>query len=103
MFTNDNNYKHCITAYIIADRRLPESGWSRLLVQVRIIMNPVVFVTVSSGRDKGKEKGHGRITPYPAKVIYLNFQPLEVVSRYRDPQPQVAENYYFFTFTNVNV
>ena len=23
-------------------------------------------------------------SPYPAKLIYLNFQPLEVVSRYRD-------------------
>ena len=33
------------------------------------------------------------INPYPAKVIYLNFQPLEVVDRYRDPQPQVVENY----------
>ena len=33
------------------------------------------------------------INPFPAKVIYLNFQPLEVVSRYRDPQPQVVENY----------
>ena len=31
--------------------------------------------------------------PYSAKVIYLNFQPLDVVSRYRDPQLQVAENY----------
>ena len=48
--------------------------------------------------------------PYPAKLIYTNFQPLEVLSRYRDliysnfqpldvlsryrdPQPQVAENY----------
>ena len=31
--------------------------------------------------------------PYPAKVIYFNFQPLEVVRRYRDPQLQVAENY----------
>ena len=30
--------------------------------------------------------------PYAAKLIYLNFQPLEVVSRYRDPQPQVVEN-----------
>ena len=27
------------------------------------------------------------INPYLAKLIYLNFQPLEVVSRYRDPQP----------------
>ena len=30
--------------------------------------------------------------PYPAKVIYLNFNSLEVVSRYRDTQLQVAEN-----------
>ena len=31
--------------------------------------------------------------PYPAKVNNLNFHPLEVVSRYRDPQLQVGENY----------
>ena len=37
--------------------------------------------------------------PYPAGLIHLNFQPLEIVSRYRDPQPQVAENYsYLFIF-----
>ena len=29
----------------------------------------------------------------PAKLNNLNFQPLEVVSRYRDPQLQGAENY----------
>ena len=29
--------------------------------------------------------------PYPAKLIYLNFHPLDVVSRYRDPQLQVGE------------
>ena len=29
------------------------------------------------------------INPYLAKLIYLNFHPLEVVSRYRDPQLQV--------------
>ena len=41
-----------------------------------------------------------QVDPYPAKLIYLNFQPLEVVSRYRDPQPQVAENYrYLFNLT----
>ena len=34
-------------------------------------------------------------SPYPAKLIYLNFQPLEVVSRYRDPQPQVVKNYSY--------
>ena len=31
----------------------------------------------------------------PAKLMYLNFKPLEVVSRYRDPQLQVAENYSY--------
>ena len=30
------------------------------------------------------------INPHPAKLIYLNFQPLEVVFRYRDPQIQGA-------------
>ena len=30
--------------------------------------------------------------PYPAKLIYLNFQPREVVSRNSNPQLQVAEN-----------
>ena len=28
-------------------------------------------------------------------LSFLDFQPLEVVSRYRDPQPQVAENYSY--------
>ena len=32
------------------------------------------------------------LIPFHAKVSYLNFQPLEVVSRYRNPQLQVAEN-----------
>ena len=32
------------------------------------------------------------LSPYPAQLIFFNFQPLEVVSRYRDPQLQVAEN-----------
>ena len=46
------------------------------------------------------QKYHVTINPYPAKVNNFNFQPLEVVSRYRDPQLQVAENYcYLFTLT----
>ena len=36
------------------------------------------------------------VNPYPAKLIYLNFQPLEVVSRYRDPHLQVSENYSYW-------
>ena len=34
-------------------------------------------------------------SPYPAKLIYLNDQPLEVASRYRDPQHQVLVNYSY--------
>ena len=33
---------------------------------------------------------YNNINPYPAKVICLNFHPLEVVSRHRDPQLQVG-------------
>ena len=33
-----------------------------------------------------------RVNPYPAKLINFYFQPLEVVSRYRDLQPRVVEN-----------
>ena len=31
--------------------------------------------------------------PSPAKFIYLTFQPLEVVDRSSETQPQVVENY----------
>ena len=42
------------------------------------------------------------IKPYPAKLIYLNFHPLEVASRYRDPQLQVGENYsYLFNLRTI--
>ena len=33
------------------------------------------------------------IHPNKQETNNLNFHPLEVVSRYRDPQPQVGENY----------
>ena len=33
------------------------------------------------------------INPLTAKLLNLNFYPLEVVSRWRDPQLQVSENY----------
>ena len=46
------------------------------------------------------------VNAYHAKLSYLNFQPLEVVFRYRDPQLQVGENYsYLFIlfFANSDV
>ena len=33
------------------------------------------------------------INPLTAKLFNLNFHPLEVVSRWRDPQLQVSKNY----------
>ena len=36
---------------------------------------------------------HWYINPLTAKLFNLNFHPLEVVSRWRDPQLQVSENY----------
>ena len=41
--------------------------------------------------------------PYPARIIYLIFQPLEVVSRCRDPQPQVVENYSYLFYLRPNI
>ena len=40
---------------------------------------------------------------YPAKFIYLNFQPLEFVFRYRDPQLQVVENYLYLFNLRTNI
>ena len=37
------------------------------------------------------------------QIIYLNFQPLEVVCRYRDPQPQVVENYTYLFNLRPNI
>ena len=31
--------------------------------------------------------------PLPTKLFYFNFHPVEVVSRYREPQLQLGENY----------
>ena len=42
------------------------------------------------------------INPLAAKLLNWNFQSLEVVSRWRDPQLQVTENYSDFTKMEVN-
>ena len=44
-----------------------------------------------------------QFNPYPAELIYLHFHPLEVVSRYRDPQPQVVENYSYLPNLGPNI
>ena len=39
----------------------------------------------------------------PTKEIYLIFQPLQFVSRYRDPQLQVVENYSYLCNLSTNI
>ena len=44
------------------------------------------------------------IIPVPAMLCcYLNYHPLEVVSRYRDPQLEVGENYSYLFNLRVNI
>ena len=43
------------------------------------------------------------INPYPAKLIYSNVQPLKVVSRHREPQPQVVANYSYWFNLRPNI
>ena len=60
--------------------------------------NYVIIKTVEESRSKPLSVGN-----YPAELIYLNFQPLEAVSRYRDPQPQVVENYSYLFNLRSNI
>ena len=43
------------------------------------------------------------INPFPAKLSYLNFHPLEVVGRGSEPQLQVGENYSFLFNLRSNI
>ena len=51
----------------------------------------VVYVELSCGPDVARGKLIV-VNPLPAKLLHLNVHPLEVVSRYRDPQPRVGKN-----------
>ena len=59
---------------------------------------PKVVTSSFIGKWRSSLDGIGdqarEFNPYHAKLIYLYFQPL-VVSRYRDPQPKVVENYTY--------
>ena len=43
------------------------------------------------------------VSAYPAKILYLNFYPLQVVSRYRDPQLQLPKNYAYLINLRTNI
>ena len=54
-----------------------------------------MFLILQTDKELSQQSlslGAIHIDPYSAKLNNLNFHPLEVVSRYRDPQLQVAEN-----------
>ena len=52
---------------------------------------------------KSRNNFVGSLTPFSSELIYLNFHTLEVVSRYRDPQLQVAENYSYLFNLRPNI
>ena len=47
--------------------------------------------------------GKLNFNPFPAELSNLNFHPLEVASRYRDPQLQVGENYSYLFNLRPNI
>ena len=54
-------------------------------------------------KNKEMTRGYPACHPaIPAKLMYFYFQPLKVVSRYRDPQLQVAENYSYLLNLSTN-
>ena len=50
-------------------------------------------INVISNMPCFSERVAKRINPLPAKLFYLSFHLLDVVSRYRDPQHQADENF----------
>ena len=54
----------------------------------------MLFQCWSTVFDAGPTLKQHLVNLYLDRLIYLNFQLLEIVSRYRDPQPEVVENYY---------
>ena len=53
--------------------------------------------------ESGKNNYVSLVNPCPAKLNNLNFHPLEVVYRYRDPQLQVAKNYSYLFHLSINI
>ena len=46
---------------------------------------------------------HRNLTVILYKLMYYNFQPFEIVFCYRDPQPQVVENYSYLFNLRPNI
>ena len=61
------------------------------------------YIRFSHGKGFDARLTQPRLNPLPAKLVYLNFRPLEVVSRYRDSQLQVAENHSYLLNLSTNI
>ena len=77
------------------------SGAEHVMESLRVDGNETEY----RDRKRAQRSGvsGGSVNPYPAKVIYLNLRPLDVVSRYLDPQPQVVENYSYLLNLRPNI
>ena len=94
-------FEICKLRHFTVQNRL---GCSSYLIQ-NIKMYPCVkfgaFIRIWTLHHLSTSTIYYIVESYPAKFIYLNFHLLEVVSRYRDPQLQVGENYsYSFNLRN---
>ena len=92
----------------ITDTLLVKLGSKTNILTIRVLIVSVAVFTITERLQYNDKliaecpsSGHN-LTLCPAifLLFYLNFQSLEVVSRYRDPQLRVAENYsYLFNLS----
>ena len=76
------------------------SSLSHLSHLTCVLMNQILH---AGGLLYCQRKTWHTLNPYPAKLIYFNFQALEVVSRYRDSQPQMLEKYSYLYNLRPNI
>ena len=83
--------------YIKQNNKIAEQFDKHTTLGIHIIDTKWYSPTVSKlhclKQPHSKPKFSSGINPLTAKLFNLNFHPLEAVSRWRDPQLQVSENY----------
>ena len=66
-------------------------------LKIDIIYEHYALSTLSTCTSRSQHVLRKQLHPSTAKLFNLNFHPLEVASRWRDPQLQVSENYSDWT------
>ena len=72
---------------------LVSSFWFILIPILWVYDHSTDFTLTARGRNLDVRRQTLTFNPLTAKLLNLNFHPLEVVSRWRDPQLKVSENY----------